>query len=222
MNHRHARARMSFPWSSPASPVVLMLAALIASASAAQEDDGPGEAMHRPSAGPTTDAPSGNPLYRIADHADLGTRVMLQILWRKAIGGQLVNVVNGGDAVILTGQVRSDTERQLAERIAMRTSGVGRVDNRLQVDPRAVELEEALASTATTPSDAWISTRVAGSLKFDREVDAGRIHVGTEDGVVTLSGSVPTAAQRLIAVEIAGGTDNVRAVNDLLSSTLPD
>jgi osmotically-inducible protein OsmY len=39
---------------------------------------------------------------------------------------------------------------------------------------------------------------------------------------VTLSGSVPTAAQRLIAVEIAGGTDNVRAVNDLLSSTLPD
>jgi osmotically-inducible protein OsmY len=198
-------------------PVALTLAAvLLAGTGAAQESAEQGRGMQRPRAGPTTDAPSGNPVYQIADHADLGTRVKLQILWRKPIGGGRVNVMNRGDTVILFGSVRSEAARQLAERIALRTVGVGHVDNQLWVDLQAGRADGVSQPAAKAPADPWISTRVAASLRFDRTVDAGRVHVSTEDGVVTLSGSVPTAVEKRIAAAISGDIEDVKAVTNAL------
>jgi osmotically-inducible protein OsmY len=174
--------------------------------------------LQQPPAGPTTDAPSGNPVYQIAGHADISTQVKLQLLWRKPIGGALVNVMNRGDTVVLFGSVRSEAAKQLAERIALRTVGVGRVDNQLWVDPQAGRVDGASQPAAKTPADPWISTRVAASLRFDRRVDAGRVHVSTEDGVVTLSGWVPTAADKRIAAEIASDIEDVKAVTNALDA----
>ena len=217
MTHEPTRVRTSGSGTRLVLPVVVTLAALLLTGAGATQDSAEeGQQMQPPSTGPTTDAPSGNPVYHIADYADLGSRVKLQILWRKPMGGALVNVMSRGDTVILSGQVRSEAAKQLAERIALRTVGVGRVDNELLVDPQAGDVGAASPSAAARPADPWISTRVAASLRFDRTVDAGRVHVSTGDGVVTLSGWVPTAAEKRIAAEISGDIEDVKAVtNDL-------
>ncbi len=200
--------------------VVISLTALLL-ADIGMAKDGTGQGMQGPSAGPTTDAPSGNRVYRIADYADLGTRVKLQILWRKPIGGARVNVMNRGDTVILLGQVCSEALSQLAERIALRTVGVAQVENQLQVAPQADNAGAAMQPAAETPADPWISTRVAASLRFDRTINAGRIHVSTEDGVVTLSGWVRTAADKRVAAEISSDIEDVKAVTNALRVDAP-
>jgi osmotically-inducible protein OsmY len=217
MTDESTMVRVQFSGTRLALHVLLTLSALLLAGTAAARDGaGQGPRTQRPPTGPTTDAPSGNPVYRIADFADMGNRVKLQILWRRPMGGALVNVMSRGDTVILLGQVRSEAARQLAERIALRTVGVGHVDNQLQVDPHAGDPVGASPSAAARPADPWISTRVAASLRFDRTVDAGRVHVSTGDGVVTLSGWVPTAAEKRIAAEISGDIEDVKAVtNDL-------
>jgi osmotically-inducible protein OsmY len=216
-------------------PAVFALVALLLSGSgAAQNSAGQEEPMQRLPAGPTTDAPPGNPVYRIAEYADIRTRIKLQILWRKPIDGAYVNVRNRGDSVVLDGQVGSEAERQLAERIALRTTGVGRVDNQLQVAKalreRGIETRNEIkrdtratpAPAAQAPSDPWISTRVAASLGFDRTVDARRVHIATDDGVVTLSGWVPTAAQKDVAAKIAADIEDVKAVKNVLDVDDPN
>jgi hypothetical protein len=188
MTDEPTMVRVQFSGTRLARPVLLTLSALLlAGAAAARDDAGQGPRTQRPPTGPTTDAPSGNPVYRIADFADMGNRVKLQILWRRPMGGALVNVMSRGH-----------------------------VDNQLQVDPQARDPVGASPSAAARPADPWISTRVAASLRFDRTVDAGRVHVSTGDGVVTLSGWVPTAAEKRIAAEISGDIEDVKAVtNDL-------
>lgn len=59
-----------------------------------------------------------------------------------------------------------------------RTIGVAEVENHLTVDQPSGVGDEAgavISSAAKTLSDAWLTARVAASLRFDRTVDAERI-----------------------------------------------
>jgi osmotically-inducible protein OsmY len=163
--------------------------------------------------------PSANPIYRIVDEANTTARVKLQLLWREPVDGLHVDVTTSGDHLILTGTVRAQQTKQLAEQIARRTTGVAQVENHLTVDPDAGigdEVGAAMTSAAEGLSDAWLTARVAASLRFDRTVDAERIDVSTQDGVVTLSGQVPTAADKAEAAVVAAAIDGVKRVEDVL------
>ncbi len=65
--------------------------------------------------------------------------------------------------------------------------------------------------------DPQITAGVKARLAADTELRELRIDVDTRDGVVTLSGSVPTAAVRARAGEIAHAVKGVRRVNDQLT-----
>ena len=163
--------------------------------------------------------PRANPIYRIVDEANTTARVKLQLLWREPVDGLRVDVTTSGDHLILTGTVRAQETKQLAEQIARRTTGVAQVENHLTVDPDAGigdEVGAAMTSAAEGLSDAWLTARVAASLRFDRTVDAERIDVSTQDGVVTLSGQVPTAADKAEAAAVAAAIDGVKRVEDVL------
>lgn len=166
---------------------------------------------------PDAPAPRSNPFYRILEHADAATRVKLQLLWHRSIDGLRIGVTTHGDTLVLFGDVRSEAARQLAERIAQRTRGVGSVEDLLRVrtDGRGAE-QDGSALTADPVSDAWIKTRVTASLRLDRAVDAGGIDVSSADGVLTLSGTVPTAAQKHEADVVAGAIDGVQRVENQL------
>ncbi|WP_200238705.1 BON domain-containing protein [Thiohalocapsa halophila] len=166
-----------------------------------------------------------NPFYRSVTEANTSARVKLQLLWREPVYGLLVDVTTSGDTVILSGDVRSAEDKALAERIARRTEGVAAVESQLTVDPDATvadEAREVMTSAAEQVSDAWLTARVAASLRFDRTLDAARVDVTTRDGVVTLSGQVPTAADKREAAELAAAIDGVARVENLIAVDGPE
>jgi hyperosmotically inducible periplasmic protein len=114
-----------------------------------------------------------------------------------------IDVDNG--VVTLRGAVSNAEQREEAERIARGTSGVKDVINELEIDttPR---------SASTAFEDAWIVTMVNSKLALDPEVSAAQVDVDVRDGVVTLSGTVPTTAARDEAEDLARSVDGVTEV----------
>jgi osmotically-inducible protein OsmY len=66
-------------------------------------------------------------------------------------------------------------------------------------------------------ADARITSSVKAGLAAEKELSATRIDVDTQDGVVTLSGAVPTASAKARANEIARGVKDVKSVNNQLT-----
>ena len=71
-----------------------------------------------------------------------------------------------------------------------------------------------VTAVACSQSDPGVTTAVKSKLAADDTVKAYQIDVDTSDKVVTLSGTVETAAQKDQAVMIARQTDGVREVVD--------
>jgi hyperosmotically inducible protein len=69
---------------------------------------------------------------------------------------------------------------------------------------------------ADSMPDAWITTKVKSTLLTTDGVSAAKVHVDTIDGLVTLYGSVPTAAERAKAEQAARGVEGMRDVRNLL------
>ena len=105
--------------------------------------------------------------------------------------------VNEGGEVTLSGTVDSWQERQLSENVARSVSGVTAVDNRMAVSEAGVRPSEELVP------------EIQGRLQWDVLVDASRIGVEVENGMVALSGVVGSAAEKrraLSAAWVAGVT----------------
>jgi osmotically-inducible protein OsmY len=103
--------------------------------------------------------------------------------------------------VVLTGEVGSWAERELAGRMAKSVSGVTAVRNDLQVRPLA------------SRTDIDIEQEVKRLMKWDAYIEEGDIEVAVRDGVVSLSGKVASAAEkrRAIALAYTAGTESVSA-----------
>ncbi|CAJ0805035.1 Osmotically-inducible protein Y [Ralstonia mannitolilytica] len=66
-------------------------------------------------------------------------------------------------------------------------------------------------------SDTAITAKVKAGLLNQKDLGSMRIHVRTRDGVVRLTGSVPTMVQRQMATKVAKGVTGVASVeNDLI------
>jgi osmotically-inducible protein OsmY len=72
------------------------------------------------------------------------------------------------------------------------------------------------ACATRSVDDSGITARVKSNLAADSETSAMRISVETNGGVVTLSGAVPTAAEKSKAEQLAKNTEGVtRVVNNI-------
>jgi hyperosmotically inducible protein len=71
--------------------------------------------------------------------------------------------------------------------------------------------------TSTVVNDAWITTQVYAKFFMDADIKGRNINVETMSGVVTLTGTVQSAAERNQAVAKAKTTDGVKQVVDKLS-----
>ena len=74
-------------------------------------------------------------------------------------------------------------------------------------------------SYADSRADNRISAAVTSALVRDRTVPAMNIDVHTLNGVVTLSGSVPSAAAATRAGRLAAAVSDVKRVNNRLRAT---
>jgi hyperosmotically inducible protein len=143
-----------------------------------------------------------------------------------------VRVADG--VVTLTGKVSSQVQRRKAAQLAM-LPGVARVNNQLVVDleksttktienktkqgaeKAADKTKEALSKTGEVITDAWITTRVRGKFVGEDLLKDSKIDVDTKDHVVTLTGTVLTAAGRSRAVAQAREVEGVHRVVDRLT-----
>lgn len=78
-------------------------------------------------------------------------------------------------------------------------------------------LTACAAATSGTNDDATISTRVKIALLGDQQTQLLRLDVRTFQGVVTLSGTVPSAAVEQRAIAVARTVKGVKDVKDALS-----
>lgn len=114
-------------------------------------------------------------------------------------------------SVRLGGNVESWAERDLAGRIAKGVSGVTAVENYIEVDYTRNRL------------DTEVATEVERLLEWDLYLDDSDIDVTVNDGAVSLSGAVKSAAEKDRAVNLAwlAGSQSVR-IDDLKVTSNPD
>jgi hyperosmotically inducible protein len=72
-------------------------------------------------------------------------------------------------------------------------------------------------AAAEAVTDAGITTKVKSMMLADPDVSGLRIDVDTRDGVVTLTGTVSTSAEKTRALDLAGKVENVKRVEDKLT-----
>ncbi len=106
--------------------------------------------------------------------------------------------VKAADGIVpLTGSVPDPDHRVLAENTVRVLPGVVGVENRIVVAPPAPE-----------HSDGWIGTKIRTKLLLKGNVSAIDTKVAVQDGVVTLTGTASTTAQKELTgayvKEIAG------------------
>ena len=111
-------------------------------------------------------------------------------------------------AVDATAKGAEKTVEGVQKGVAETAKGVGKA---------ADKTADALDKTGDKLSNASISTRVKSGFGKDPMLKDVSINVDTKDQVVTLRGTVPTAAAKARAEEIATKTEGVlRVVNDLV------
>ena len=157
------------------------------------------------------------------------TKIQAQYFVNPEIKPWNIDVTTSGAGVVtLEGEVDSAEDKAEAVRIATGTEGVTRVEDRLKVDrdagrdtaatretePRAAR--ETATAADVEPPDAWLTAKIQSKYFIDTDVKGRRIDVDTQNGVVTLTGSVGSEAERRQAVALARNTDGVREVKDQL------
>jgi osmotically-inducible protein OsmY len=75
----------------------------------------------------------------------------------------------------------------------------------------------AADATGDAVSNAALTTKVKTKFLADDDVSGLKIDVDSNNGVVTLTGTVPTAAEKALALKLAKETDGVKSVVDRLT-----
>lgn len=109
--------------------------------------------------------------------------------------------------VKLSGKARDAREEQQYVEAAKRAPGVKSVSASFTYDRQ-------LRGARETLGDAALTAKVATALAAQAGVNAGRVKPSARDGVVTLTGTAPTAAIKSTLLDTAKGVKGVRSVVD--------
>jgi osmotically-inducible protein OsmY len=122
----------------------------------------------------------------------------------------------------LQGEVENQVERQLAEQVARATRGIESVENNLQVNAELVEQPLERRAYAQRLEDATLASIIQARLLWSTHTQAVPIEVESRDGVVTLRGQVNSAEAKELAGVLAGSTEGVFLLNNLISLSAAD
>jgi osmotically-inducible protein OsmY len=116
-----------------------------------------------------------------------------------------VKVKSNEGVVTLTGVVQDKEDKALAEDTVDNLPGVVSVDNQIEVK-----------SDVPEHSDAWIALKIRSELLVKANVSATATKVDVKDGIVTLTGTVQSLAQKDLTEAYAKDIDNVKTVRNEL------
>jgi hyperosmotically inducible protein len=177
---------------------------------------------------------------------EITTVVKSKLLADKAVSGLKIGVETDNGVVTLTGTVATAAERAHAANVARHTDGVKRVVDKVMIEKKsaansgivdktengakktgeavkgtsgtvAKDTEEAAKKTSRFFTDAEITAAVKTKLAADSGVHVMDVHVDTDKGVVTLTGSVRSDAEKADAARITRDTLGVKNVVNKLT-----
>jgi hyperosmotically inducible protein len=154
-------------------------------------------------------------------------KIHSQFLPEDALEGSDIDVDTSGGTVTLAGTVVNEKSRARAVAIAKATDGVKSVNDKLKIAAATPGVEwpkakETGAKAGRTLADGWIKSKIYAQFFTDWSLfDDSDLDVDVANGVVTLNGTVATAAAKTRAVATAKGTDGVKSVNDKLTVAAP-
>jgi hyperosmotically inducible protein len=148
-----------------------------------------------------------------------------------ALSGSNIDVDVKDGVVTLQGSVPNEAARAKALSIAKGADGVKGVTDQLRIAPdtqltkaadkadkAADKAADASAKAGRKADDGWIKSKIYAQYmtEWTTVLDDSDIDVDVAKGVVTLKGTVKSAAAKTKAVSIAKATDGVKSVKDLL------
>jgi hyperosmotically inducible protein len=165
--------------------------------------------------------------------AGITTAVKSKLAADDTVKAYRIDVDTKSRVVTLNGKVDTARARARAVEVAKSTEGVADVIDNLTVvagvtppggldDAAMNRARDAAASTDTVGTagsaagDAALTAKVKTKFLADTSISGLKIDVDTKNDVVTLSGTVPSAAEKRRAVEVAKATDGVKSVVDNL------
>lgn len=136
-----------------------------------------------------------------------------------------VKSVNDG-VVVLSGEAKTLSAHRRALAKARAVDGVRRVASEIHSPNELADLEiwqegEPADSSENAASDAWITTKIKLSLMADPGISPMRVNVDTDDGVVTLFGTVDSAEKKARAESEVKKIGGVKQVENALQ-IVPD
>jgi hyperosmotically inducible periplasmic protein len=165
--------------------------------------------------------------------ASITTAVKTRLMKDKVARGTSIDVDTKDGVVTIAGDVPTAADKTRIGQLVRNTTGVKKVDNNLKVAGAGVGTTGAkkdndtkiVIKDDTTPAlkkgvnavqDGSITTAVKTRLMSDEVARGTHIDVDTNDGVVTIGGTVPTAADKTRIGQLVEHTTGVkRVVNKL-------
>jgi hyperosmotically inducible protein len=151
-------------------------------------------------------------------HANLRERLAAS----EYLSGNEINVSVKDRVVTLAGRTQTQQQKTGVEQLARSLSNVADVVNQLTVtNPGAAQAETPGVSERES-KDKELANQVLFALFNERDnfTNLGTIKVESRNGAVTLSGAVPSRAERALAERVARGVKGVSSVSNRLSVSL--
>ncbi len=124
---------------------------------------------------------------------EIKATVVDELRWDTRVDAAKIAVLVEGGFVTLKGTVPTYGASVAAETDAWDVLGVLGVDNQLTVE---------LASVPPIPNDATIRSNAERTLEWNPDIDSLNIRVAVNEGLVTLTGTVPTHWEKIEAEEL--------------------
>lgn len=156
----------------------------------------------------------------VVDDASITASVKSKLLWSKHTEGMDTTVITKDGRVELSGTVANQQAKQQAEQLAKNTPGVRSVDNQLHIKDRTASKASDRTEESDKSSmiaDTWITTKVKSTYMYSSNVTSSDISVTTDNGIVTLAGTVSSGVEKALAIELA---QNIRGVKSVSSRQL--
>lgn len=163
--------------------------------------------------------PGAQPSSESVHVEDLEIRVAILEALTKSheLGGKNIDIKVDNRTVTLSGTVDTPAQREGAEQIARGADGVSGVTNNLAVTNPQAATEPPATSPSPPDSNADLPKRVEFELFKTNAFNTQTIQVRADDGAVTLSGTVRSRAEQMLAERVAQSVSGVKKVRNELT-----
>jgi hyperosmotically inducible protein len=141
------------------------------------------------------------------------TAVKARLVADDTVKAYQIDVDTRDKVVTLSGSVNTEAEKSQAVAVARGTDGVANVVDNITLKVPA----EMARPVDTAAGDAALTAAVKTKLLADPKVSGLKIDVDTMNGMVTLTGTVRSQAEKDEALRLARETENVKNVTDQIT-----